>query len=271
MAIVQAKSITKSADFPHFFEHDFRIQAWQVLSLSQVESRFEALRSHELTPLVGRDEELELVMRGWQQAKKGEGHVVLLSGEPGIGKSRLVAAFAEQISAEPHTRLQYFFSPYHATSALYPVISKLGHAAGFDRDDDATSRLYKLDALLARTGTTVEDAALIADLLALPANDRRPPLGLTPQQRKDKTLAALLRQLEALTRERPVLMVFEDAHWSDPSSRELLDLTTDRIQRLPVLLFVTFRPEFEPTADGPVASDDAHAQPASIGATGPRW
>jgi predicted ATPase len=191
-----------------------------------------------------------LLVRRWRQAKEGEGQTVLLSGEPGIGKSRLVTAFAEQIAAEPHTRLQYFFSPYHATSALYPIISQLGHAAKFHRDDDAAARLDKLDALLARTGTTVEDAALIADLLALPANDRYPPLDLTPQQRKDKTFAALLRQLEALTREHAVLMVFEDAHWSDPSSRELLDLTIDRIQNLPVLLFVTYRPEFEPPWTG---------------------
>jgi predicted ATPase len=226
------------------------IQAWQVLALGHVESRFEALRSHELTPLVGREEELELLVRRWRQVKEGEGQTVLLSGEPGIGKSRLVTAFAEQIAVEPHTRLQYFFSPYHATSALYPVISQLGHATKFHRDDDAAARLDKLGALLARTGTTVEDAALIADLLALPAKDRYPPLNLTPQQRKDKTFAALLRQLEALTREQPVLMVFEDAHWSDPSSRELLDLTIERIQGLPALLFVTFRPEFEPPWTG---------------------
>jgi hypothetical protein len=138
--------------------YDDPVRAWQVLALSKIESRFEALRSHELTPLVGRDEELELLVRRWRQAKEGEGQAVLLSGEPGIGKSRLVTAFAEQIAAEPHTRLQYFFSPYHATSALYPIISQLGHAAKFHRDDDAAARLDKLDALLARTGTTVEDA-----------------------------------------------------------------------------------------------------------------
>jgi predicted ATPase len=210
-----------------------------------VESRFEALRSHELTPLIGRDEELELLLRRWRQAKEGEGQIVLLSGEPGIGKSRLVTAFAEQIATEPHTRLQYFFSPYHQTSALYPIISQLGRAAGFHREDDPIAKLDRLAALLARTATTSEDVTLIADLLLLPSSDRYPSLGLGPQQRKDKTLAALVRQLEALAREQSVLMVFEDAHWSDPSSRELLDLVIEKIQGLPVLIFVTFRPEFE--------------------------
>jgi class 3 adenylate cyclase len=226
------------------------ILAWQVLALSQVESRFEALRSQELTPLVGRDEELALLMQRWLQAKDGKGRVVLLSGEPGIGKSRLVAAFAEQIADESHTRLQYFFSPYDQTSALYPVIGQLGHAAAFNRDDDATARYNKLAALLARTATSSEDVALVADLLSVPVGDRYPALHLTPQQHKDKTFAALLRQFEALTRERPVMMVFEDVHWIDPSSRELLDLTIDRIQGLPILLLITFRPEFEPPWSG---------------------
>jgi class 3 adenylate cyclase len=230
--------------------YDDLIQAWQVLALSHVESRFEALRAHELTPLVGREEELELLMRRWRQAKEGGGRVVLLSGEPGIGKSRLVTAFAEQIANESHTLLQYFFSPYHQTSALYPIIRQLGHAAWFKRDDNASTRLDKLGSLLARTATSAEDAALIADLLSLPASDRYPPLNLSPQQHKDKTFEALLRQLEALTRARSVMMVFEDVHWSDHSSRELLDLTIDRIQELPMLLLVTFRPEFEPPWTG---------------------
>ena len=226
------------------------IQAWQVFAPSAVESRFEAMRSHELTPLVGRDEELETIVRRWRQAKESEGNVILVSGEPGIGKSRLVAALQDQIVAEPYTRLHYFCSPYHQTSPLYAIISQLAHAAGFRRDDDVPTRLDKLDALLARTETTPEEAALIADLLSLPVENRYPALNLSPQQRKDRSLAALLGQLEALARQQPVLMVFEDAHWSDPSSLEMLDLTIDRIQSLPVLMVVTFRPEFKPAWTG---------------------
>jgi hypothetical protein len=225
------------------------IQAWHVRGLGKVESRFKALRSGD-APLIGREEEIELLRRRWAQAKSGEGRVILLCGQPGIGKSRLVATFQDGIAGEPHARLQYFFSPYHESSALYPVISQLGHAARFERDDDATVLLAKLDTLLARTSTTPEDAALIADLLSLPAASRYPPLDLTPQQRKNKTLQALVRRIQALADAQPVLIVFEDAHWSDPSSREFLDLAIERIQSLPALLVVTFRPEFEPPWTG---------------------
>src|SRR5262249_52420474 len=229
--------------------YDEPIRAWRVLGLGKVESRFKALRPGD-GPLIGREEEIELLRRRWAQTKSGEDRVILLCGQPGIGKSRLVATFLDGIAGEPHTRLQYFFSPYHQSSALYPVISQLGHAARFERDDDATVRLAKLDTLLARTSTAPDDAALIADLLSLPAASRYPPLDLTPQQRKSRTLQALVRQLQALSRAQPVLMVFEDAHWSDPSTLELLDLIIERVQALPVVLVVTFRPEFEPPWTG---------------------
>ena len=226
------------------------VPAWQVLRPSVVASRFEALRGSALTPLVGRDEEIDLLLRRWARAKAGDGQVVLVSGEPGIGKSRITAALEERLHAEPHLRLRYFCSPYHQDSALFPFIDQLGRAAGFARDDPPAARLEKLEALLARAAPPDEDVAFLADLLSLPASERHPLPNLSPQRKKERTLEALIRQLEGLARRQPVVMVFEDAHWIDPTSRELLDLTVERVRSLPVLLIVTFRPEFQPPWTG---------------------
>ena len=226
------------------------VPAWQVLRPSVVASRFEALRGSALTPLIGRDEEIDLLLRRWARAKAGDGQVVLISGEPGIGKSRITAALAEGLHAEPHLRLRYFCSPYHQDSALFPFIDQLGRAAGFARDDPPAARLEKLEALLARAAPPDEDVAFLADLLSLPASERHPLPNLSPQRKKERTLEALIRQLEGLARRQPVVMVFEDAHWIDPTSRELLDLTVERVRSLPVLLIVTFRPEFQPPWTG---------------------
>jgi predicted ATPase/class 3 adenylate cyclase len=221
------------------------VPAWQVLRPSAVESRFEALRGGALTRLVGRDEEIDLLLRRWARAEAGDGQVVLISGEPGIGKSRITAALAERLH-EPHLRLRYFCSPYHQDSALYPFIDQLGRAAGFARDDMPAAKLEKLETLLALAAPPDEDVAFFADLLSLPASERHKLPNLSPQRKKERTLEALIRQLEGLVRQQPVVMVFEDAHWIDPTSRELLDLAVERVRSLPVLLIVTFRPEFQP-------------------------
>jgi class 3 adenylate cyclase/predicted ATPase len=222
------------------------VRAWAAQRAGSVESHFEALHATGLTALVGREEEFELLLRCWSRAKSGEGHVVLLSGEAGIGKSRLTAALLDRLAGEPHTRLRHFCSPQHTDSALYPIIRQMERAAGLARDDAPQAKLDKLDALLALASTSIQDAALFAEMLSLPNDGRYPALRLTPQQRRQRTLDALIAQIDALTRQRPVLMIFEDAHWTDPTSLEALGRAVDRIRSLRVLLIVTFRPEFEP-------------------------
>jgi class 3 adenylate cyclase/predicted ATPase len=227
------------------------VPAFRVLGESRVGSRFEALRSGE-TPLVGREEELQLLRRRWEQAKAGAGRVVLISAEPGIGKSRLTEAFRKSLEGEPHTRLRYFCSPHRQASALFPFIAQLERAAGFERDEAPAAKLDKLEALVAANAPAEGDVQSLAELLAVPLDNCYPALELTPQRKKEKTFAALLRQIAGLATRPPVLMIFEDLHWADPSSRELLDLTVDQIERLPMLLIATFRPEFQaPWADRP--------------------
>ena len=222
------------------------VRAWAALRPASVEGRFEAMHASGLTDLVGREEELDLLLRRWSKAKSGSGQVVLLSGEPGIGKSRLAAALLERLANEPHTRLRYFCSPRHTDSALYPIIGQMERAAGLAHDDTVQAKLDKLDAVLSQTSTSPQDAALFAEILSLPNDGRYPLLNSTPEQRREKTLQALTLQLAELASRRPVLMIFEDAHWTDPTSLEAIGRTVNRNKTLPVLLIVTFRPEFNP-------------------------
>ncbi|HEY0568188.1 MAG TPA: adenylate/guanylate cyclase domain-containing protein, partial [Xanthobacteraceae bacterium] len=226
------------------------VQAFAALRRSAVESRFEALHAAGLTALVGRDQEFELLLRRWSQAKAGEGQVVLLSGEAGIGKSRLTAGLLDQLALQPHACLRFFCSPQHTDSALYPIIGQIARAAGLARDDSPQAKLDKLDAMLARTATSIEDAALLADMLSLPNDGRYPGLELAPSQRRQRTFEAIFAQIETSTQSSPLLIIFEDAHWTDPTSLDMLGLLVDRIAKLSALLLLTFRPEFVPPWKG---------------------
>ncbi len=220
------------------------VQAWSVQGESTVESRFEALRAPRLTPLIGRNEELDLLQRRWREVVGGESKVVLISGEPGIGKSRLLVALEEQLQDEPCARLRYFCSPNHQESPLYPIIAHLERAAGFARNDTALDKLRKLQAALGTTVMSEADTSLLAGLLSISTDGLPSILNLSPQRRKERTFDTLIRRLETLATDRPVLMLVEDAHWADPSSVELFDLTIEHLVGAPILLVMTFRPEF---------------------------
>src|SRR5262245_40394314 len=223
------------------------VAAWAVESVSDSESRFEAARAAGLTDLIGREAEINFLLERQRLAWNGEGQIVLISGEAGIGKSRLAEALAERIAGERYTRLRYQCSPYHTNSVLRPIITQLERAAGFKADDTSEQRLDKLQALLAVDASRVEAVApLLAALLSIPFGERYPPLALSPTQQRRRTLAALLDQFEALARRRPILLLFEDLHWADATSLELFNLTVERVRRLPVLALFTFRAEFEP-------------------------
>jgi class 3 adenylate cyclase/ABC-type transport system involved in cytochrome c biogenesis ATPase subunit len=224
------------------------VEAFVVEGVAAAESRFEAARRGRID-LVGRAAESALLRDRLREAWAGAGQIVLLSGEAGIGKSRLAAQLAAEIASEPHTRLRYQCSPYHRDSVLHPFVVQLGRAARLAPDDPANTQLDKLEAILA-PARIAETAPLFASLLSIPIGDRYPPLALSAAQQRRLTLAALLDQLEALARQRPVLILFEDVHWADATSLEVLDLMVERVRALPVLALFTFRPEYDP---GPVS------------------
>ena len=225
------------------------VRVWRVLGEGRAESRFEAMHADGISSLVGREQELALLLDRWQLAKAGEGQVVLLSGEAGIGKSRILLELRERRRAEKWTSIHYFCSSQHTETPLWPSIVQLERAAGFERGDTVEMRLAKLEVLVRQAGedTTAEaTTSLFAELLSLPATGRYAPAELTPQEKKARTLRAHLGQLEGLAARRPVLLILEDAHWLDPTTGELFDLVVDQVRRLPVLLVVTGRPEFRP-------------------------
>jgi class 3 adenylate cyclase len=219
------------------------VEAFVAEGVAATESRFEAARRR-LTEFIGRAVESALLRDRLRHAWAGAGQIVLLSGEAGIGKSRLAAQLAAEVADEPHTRLRYQCSPYHRDSVLHPFVTQLGRGARLAPEDPAETQLDKLEAILA-PARIEETAPLLASLLSIPTGERYPPLALSAAQQRRLTLAALLDQLEALARQKPVLMLFEDAHWADATSLEVLDLTVERVRALPVLVLITFRPEYE--------------------------
>jgi DNA-binding winged helix-turn-helix (wHTH) protein len=249
----------REVDGPALADGTERIRAYEVLRASEIDSRYDALRGAARAPLVGRDEELGFLERRWRQVREGEGKVALVSGEPGIGKSRLIAEFEARLEGEA-TRLHYFCSPDHTEVPLFPVMRQLARTAAFERADTASQRFAKLAAALQLFSVAdQEDMSLLADLLSLPAEGRPRPREMSAQKRKERTLAASLRQLERAARHRPVLAIFEDVHWIDPTTRELLDMAIERSTRLPVLLILTFRPEFSAPWVG-----QAHVTPLTV-------
>ena len=223
------------------------VQAWQVVGIVKAETRFEAAHTSGLTPFVGREQEIALLMAEWGEATEGEGRVVLISADPGLGKSRITQVLRERLANELHTRLRYQCSRHHQNSTLYPIIDQLERALRFEKDETLKSKLDKLEALLAQSATNLAEVLpLFAALLSVPTGTRYPPLSLSTQRQKERLLEALADQLAGLAAHEPVLFIFEDAHWVDPTSLELLELIINRAQTQRILVVVTFRPEFAP-------------------------
>ena len=262
--------VTKNLAGGEFDYHDFgpqslkgvqqSVTAWCVVGERDHTSRFDATHEEHVAPLVGRDEERDILVRRWQRTINGVGQVVVVSGEAGIGKSRLSRDLREELCSQEHSQLNYQCSPFHVSSALYPVIHQLERAAGFAADDEVDDKLDKLERLLNQSTHDIKTTArLLAALLSLPGAQRYGEIDITPTQQKDQTLQVLLEQLQELSDKQPVLMMFEDAHWIDPTTLELLDLIVERIAHTRIMLLLTHRPEFAPPWTG-----EAHVSSISL-------
>jgi class 3 adenylate cyclase/tetratricopeptide (TPR) repeat protein len=222
------------------------VHVWHALSERQSESRFEAATEGRVAPMVGRELELSVVLHAWERACSGMGQMVLLCGEPGIGKSRILQALLDKVSAKGILPWQYQCSPHFSNTALFPVTDQLERVLKFERKDFVDSKLAKLTQLLQRYGRPNLDSNLIGRLLSLPIEAESGTLAMTPQKQKEETIRALNDMLEAAGEQQPVLVLFEDLQWADPTTLELLQALLERLDRLPMLLLATYRPEFKP-------------------------
>ncbi len=226
---------------------DEPVPAWRVVGEAEVESRFEAAHGGSLTNLIGREHERGLIRAGWSGAVSGEGRVMLLSGEAGIGKSRMVEEFRAELPDKSYYSFHFQCSPHHINSTFHPVVQRLRSGAGFLAADDGETKLDKMEAYLSRRGAKVADVApVIATLLSLPAEARYGTLDLSPQQLKNRAIEILIGHMIAQSARQPVLCVVEDAHWADPSTTELIGEIMSRIADHPVYVLITYRPDLTP-------------------------
>ncbi len=226
---------------------DAPVRAWAVLREAETETRFEASRSSRMTPFVGREPEVALLIERWRDARAGEGKVALLSGEAGIGKSRILTSLRERVADEQHLAIRYQCSPHHVNDAFHPIVSQIWRAAEFATEETPRERLEKLEAVARRSRLDpLEIVPFVASLCSIPFEGHYPPIEMSPAEQKEHLIAALLALFEGLTMEAPLLALLEDAHWIDPSSLEVFSRLVDRIPKLRTFLIITYRPEFFP-------------------------